>query len=381
MKNQYVILTGSKNNAGDFLIKYRAKELFKALRPDREIIDLNGWEKFDTKTLQVVNESKALLLVGGPALIKHMRTKIYKMTENIEDITVPIIFMGIGWRSVEGEWKNTYNYPLTTEDIKLLTKINSSGYKSSVRDYHTLNAIRFKGFDNFIMTGCPAYYNLNYINQEVKTPNINKIAFSLGVSFIDSPSMEKLMKDNILKIKELFKDKEFEVIFHHSLESKKFLSSYGSNKKHNNAHNQFANWCSSQNINYKDISGSAENLINYYSEVDLHIGYRVHAHIFMNSISKFSILISEDGRAKATKDVIGGIVLNGYTSFKNSFLSKVLSRIFNTFDQYNSNTHVTKEIIDNINYEKNIDFIRIKNSRNQIDNNFNIMKKFLKQLP
>ena len=35
----YVVLTGSKNNAGDYLIKYRAKELLKHIRPDRNIID------------------------------------------------------------------------------------------------------------------------------------------------------------------------------------------------------------------------------------------------------------------------------------------------------------------------------------------------------
>ena len=35
MKNQYVVLTGGKNNAGDYLIKHRVRELLTALRPDR----------------------------------------------------------------------------------------------------------------------------------------------------------------------------------------------------------------------------------------------------------------------------------------------------------------------------------------------------------
>ena len=48
MKDQYVILTGSKNNAGDYLIKYRAKKLFAELRPDRSIIDINGWEQLNS---------------------------------------------------------------------------------------------------------------------------------------------------------------------------------------------------------------------------------------------------------------------------------------------------------------------------------------------
>lgn len=50
MKDYYVILTGSKNNAGDFLIKYRAKKLFAALRSDREIVDLDAWKPFDAAT-------------------------------------------------------------------------------------------------------------------------------------------------------------------------------------------------------------------------------------------------------------------------------------------------------------------------------------------
>lgn len=381
MKNQYTILTGSKNNAGDFLIKYRSKQLFKELRPDREIIDFNAWEEFDSKKLKTLNESKALILLGGPSLQKLMRPNIYKMTKNLDDIKVPIVTMGIGWKSISGNWEDTYDYLLNNESIELLKRINNSGYLSSVRDYHTLNSIRFKGFENFLMTGCPAYYDTDYIEKEFQTPTIKKVAFSLGVSFIHSSSMEKLMKENILECKKKFEDKEFEVVFHHSLDKDKFLTTHGATSMHNQRHNEFAKWLEEQNINYVDISGSAENLINYYSEVDLHIGYRVHAHIFMNSISKFSILISEDGRAKATKEVIGGIVLDGFTKFRNNFFSKVLNRFLSSYDKFDTNRHLTKEIISNIEYEKKIDFIRIKNSRNQIDNNFEVMKQFMRQLP
>jgi hypothetical protein len=381
MKNQYVILTGSKNNAGDFLIKYRAKQLFKELRADREIIDFNGWEAFDEEKLRTVNESKALLLVGGPALVKGMRERIYKMTPDLDDIKVPIISMGIGWKSQSGNWTDTYNYPLNREDLKLMDRVNNSGYLSSVRDYHTLNSLRFKSFDNFIMTGCPAYYDLKYIGKEFETPTINRVAFSLGVSFIESPSMEKLMKENILKTREMFLNKEFEVVFHHALDKEKYFSTHGSTTLHNKRHHEFAQWLESNGIKYVDISGSAENLMNYYSTVDLHIGYRVHAHIFMNSVSRFSILLSEDGRAKAVKDVIGGIVLDGYIYFKDGFISKVFNKLLSFYDRYTPNSYLTKELLSNIQYEQNIDFIRMKNSRKQIDNNFKIMESFLRQLP
>ncbi len=381
MRNQYVVLTGSKNNAGDFLIKYRAKELFKEFRKDREIIDLNAWEKFDKNRLEVVNKSRALILLGGPSLQKNMRPDIYKMTPNLDDIEVPIISMGIGWKSISGNWADTYDYPLNHESLKLLKRVDDSGYLSSVRDYRTLNVIKSKGFEKFIMTGCPAYYDLNYIKQKFEISTIDKVAFSLGVSFVRSLSMEKQMKENILECRKKFEKNEFEVVFHHSLDKSKFLSTHGANSDYYQKHIEFTKWLEKEKIKYVDISGSAENLINYYNDVDLHIGYRVHAHIFMNSISRFSVLIGEDGRGKATKDVIGGVVLSGVRKYKNSLFSKILNKINKNYDRHTINKYLLKELISNIEYEKEIDFLRVKNSRKTIDNNFEIMKQFIEQLP
>ena len=381
MKDQYVILTGSKNNAGDYLIKYRAKQLFSDLRPDREIIDINGWEQLNTDKLSVINQSKALILMGGPALIENMVPKVYALTNNLEDIKVPIIMMGIGWKSQKGNWEDTYSYPLNNKTISLLKKINNSGYQSSVRDYHTLNAIRFNGFNNFLMTGCPAYYDKDYINKELQFKEINKVAFSLGVSFVESSSMEKLMKENILACKNKFKDKEFEVIFHHSLDRRKFKDVYQSSSNHVNKHNNFVEWLEKNNVKFIDISGSAENLINYYNNIDLHIGYRVHAHIFMNSITKKSILISEDGRAKGVKGAIGGIVLDGYLDFQQSYFSRVLNRLLPFYDKFKSNSYLTKELLNELDYEDKISFYRFKEARRNIDQNYLVMKNFLNQLP
>ena len=381
MKDQYVILTGSKNNAGDYLIKYRAKHLFSDLRPDRKIIDINGWEQLNTEKLAIINQSKALILMGGPALIENMVPKVYALTNNLEDIKVPIIMMGIGWKSKKGNWEGTYNYPLNMKTSSLLNKIDNSGYLSSVRDYHTLNAIRFNGFNNFLMTGCPAYYDKDFINKDLQFKEINKVAFSLGVAFVDSSSMEKLMKENILACKGKFIDKEFEVVFHHSLDREKFKLDYKSSPRHVIKHNKFADWLESEGIRYVDISCSAENLINYYSNVDLHIGYRVHAHIFMNSIARKSILISEDGRAKGVKGAIGGIVLDGYSSFKETLIAKIFNRLFSFYDRFLANKFLTKELLSEIDYEKVVNFNRFKGAKTQIDKNYLVMHQFLMQLP
>ncbi|MFK8038846.1 MAG: polysaccharide pyruvyl transferase family protein [Crocinitomicaceae bacterium] len=381
MKNQFVILTGSKNNAGDYLIKLRAKQLFANLRPDREIIDINGWETLTEENLKIVNDSRALILMGGPALVENMLPNVYGISDALDKIKVPIIMMGLGWKSVQGNWENTYSYKLSPITNKLVQLVSNSGFLSSVRDYHTLNSLRFNNCDSVLMTGCPAYYDEQFIGTDFNAKPVEKVAFSLGVSFVESPSMEKLMKENILACRSKFADKSFEVVFHHSLDREKFKGAYQPASTHVKKHHLFVDWLEANKIKYVDISGSAENLMNYYSQVDLHIGYRVHAHIFMNSTARQTILISEDGRAKGVKGAIGGIVLNGYSHFKNGFISKVFNRLFSFYDRFSSNIYLTKELLAEIDYEEKTEFSRMKNSRKTIDSNYLIMQQFLKQLP
>ena len=383
-KNYYVTLTGGKNNAGDFLIKYRAFNLFKKFRKDRAIIDFNEWEPIDDEKLKIINNSKALILLGGPGILPHMYPNTYPLRENLNDIKVPVIMMGLGWKDPKGDWENTHNIHFDDSTKELLNKINKSGYLSSVRDYHTLNTLQLHNYKNVLMTGCPAYYVLEKIEQSPEMlKKVKKVAFSLGVSFVLSKSMEKQMKKLILSLKKIYTEQksEFEVVFHHSLKEKNIQEIYGKGSlSFYKKHQEFYEWLESNDIISKDISGSADNLMAYYSQIDIHIGYRVHAHIFMNSISKFSILISEDGRAKAVRNVIGGIVLDGYLKFKTHKLSGRLNKYFQ-YDRYISNDFLNLEVLNSLEYEKKVEYNSVIKTRKQIDTNFEIMKKFIAQLP
>ena len=181
IKNQYVVLTGGKNNAGDFLIKERGKDILKKFRPDRAIVEYNAWEKFSSKELKEVNSSRALILLGGPALQFSMRPSIYPMVGALSKINTPIISMGIGWKSLQGDWENSVDYNLNSETVELLNKINNSGFLSSVRDYRTLNVLLNKGMKNFVMTGCPALYDFSCIEEEFnKKIKIKTVCFFNG---------------------------------------------------------------------------------------------------------------------------------------------------------------------------------------------------------
>lgn len=382
---QYVLLTGGKNNAGDFLIKHRAKKLFQELRKDRQLVDYDAWKELTDEQLDVINQSKALILTGGPSLQFGMYPNIYKLRNNLDEIKVPIVTMGIGWKSISGNWSDTYEYPLNEESKKLLNRIKDSGLLNSVRDYHTLNTLSFKDVNNVLMTGCPAYYELTHIGKPIEINPIQKVAFSLGVAMIHSKSMEENTKRIILSLKNRYKDIDFEVVFHHSLNEKSINNVYTGMSHHLKKHMEFAEWLNANSITYVDISGSAENLISYYEHVDIHIGFRVHAHIFMNSISKRSILLAEDGRGKATFNVIGGNVIDSYHKFLTTeigLLDKVRSKLkIKLIDRYIANKNMVDEIASTISYIHTSDCQSLRNSRVVIDQNFEVMKRFINQLP
>ncbi len=379
-KDYYVILTGSKNNAGDFLIKYRAKQLFSQLRPDREIIDFDGWVPFDQSKLEIVNNAKALVLTGGPALQKKMRPRVYGLTSNLSDINTPLATMGIGWYSPHGKWHNTHRYALNSDSKALLARIAEDGLISSVRDYHTLNVLNSMGFTNYLMTGCPALYSKEHMNLPLQlSPKPKKIGFSLGVAFQGSRRMLKQMQDTILMTRELFPDSTLQIVFHHGI-SDEYLKTDGMAKSLFKAQTSFLAWLAKQNISHIDISGSAEKLVEYYSNCDFHIGYRLHAHIFMSSISKPSVLLNEDGRGIGIYKVLGGINLDAYSRVTKNKLVSALHKFGIPFDHMKPANNLLQDYKNTMAYEMKSG-VRLYQPRENISLHYRVMKAFLRGLP
>jgi len=69
-------------------------------------------------------------------------------------------------------------------------------------------------------------------------------------------------------------------------------------------------------INYCDISYSHEGM-EIYDTCDLHIGFRVHAHIYNLSHRHRSLLIEEDNRGAGVNDALGLPRIRAYDLTKN----------------------------------------------------------------
>ena len=377
VKDQYVIMTGAKNNAGDFLIKRQAIDVLTRLRPDRKLVLQDAWRSCDETKIKTINESRALILTGGPSLQKNMYPGIYPLVNDLEKITAPIILMGVGWKSQKGQWSDTRSYSFNKSSKLLLKKISEAPYISSVRDYHSQNALNYHGLNNVITTGCPALFETREF--EEKNAELQKIGFSLGVTFLKSKRMELQAKEIISGLQKSFPGTNLVVAFHHSL-SNDFLKTHGATSHHLESHQTFAGWLDQNDIPYKDVSGSAEAMAEFYASTDLHIGYRVHAHIHMTSLNRRTILLAEDGRGLALKDVIGSSVINAVEQVDTGMLGKVCTKAF-TYDQYNPSRQIASEVIRTVKEEIKTGFTRSKIAHSATKHLWQKMEYFCEQLP
>ena len=121
-KNYYTVITGAKDNAGDFLIKTRATQLLTKLRPDRELVHFDYWDSLVDEKLSVVNNSKAVLLAGGPSVQTTMYPGVYKLCSSIDQIKVPVICLGAVLDEKTLELKVRFELLFTVAEPPILTR-------------------------------------------------------------------------------------------------------------------------------------------------------------------------------------------------------------------------------------------------------------------
>jgi len=322
LSKYYVLLTGAKNNAGDFLIRERAITLLRRLRPDRELVNLDGWRPITDEQLELVNGAEALLLTGGPSVRPNMRPDIYALRPRLSDVRVPITTLGVGWRGPTGDWALTRHAAFSPASRELLERIREDGLRSSVRDYHTLNVLRRAGIGRVVMTGCPAVYAPDVVGGFRAPERLSTVSVSVGVRMAESAAMWRQTLALLRATRQAFEGARVVAVFHHSTDEA-FTKAYGRPTPLFEAQRRLLAWLDSEGFEHVDVSGSAESMKVQYDSSDLHVGYRVHAHIYMTSMMRPSLLLAEDSRGSALKEVLGGHIVEAIEGTPNRIAAKV----------------------------------------------------------
>ena len=300
------LLHGASINAGDFLIAKRSRELLEYVFPEALITEYYRNESIEPY-LYEINNHNILILAGGPGYVNGFYPMCAPLVPDLSMIKIPIMILGMGW------WGNTslsnylYNYKYSAPMLELLKRASHDSKSLTCRDYLTTSVLRNNGFDNVVMTGCPAWYYIPFVfdtgYKKGTLPNVKKIC----ISDCANPQLYPMMMDLIKHIKKLFPETDIRVVFHRGM---------------NNVKEEMIKYFETNGIEHIDIAYSSDGF-KVYDNCDLHIGFRVHAHIYNLSIRNLSILIGEDSRGMGVNTALGlpNITACNYTVYNNQIIN------------------------------------------------------------
>lgn len=268
---KYLILSpyakdGLKNSGDDLIIKSLINLLNFYEKVNYNIVSIAKSTINKEKTFNKININKynALLVPGfrisieGQEILKIRLKYIQKAIIN----NIPIFLIGSSWCIYPGTITQTRLKINSKEKALLKYIINSKKNYLSTRDILTQKLLNNNNIKSD-MSGDLALYDINQINNELNFNQLNKIAISLPHNI------------NYYKDCTAIKDK---------------IEKYYNCKVYICSHQHMNNY-----YNYINISGNYNNL-DFYKTIDMHIGFRLHAHLWFLRNRKPSFLIAEDGR-------------------------------------------------------------------------------------
>jgi len=330
MSKPYILLSGAIKNIGDYLIFDSARKLIKTHISDN-IIELNRWENHSNK-IDLLNSSKAIIICGGPGFGENMYPQIYPIVDNINELKVPVTTLGVGWSGKPAMKPESFNFSENSK--KLLNYISNSFGQISCRDIITDKILIQNGYKNSIMTGCPVWYREIDSLKAKKISEIKKIIFT-------TPASRKLTKQTIKIIKFLrkkYKDAEITISFHRGILPDKYTG-----LRDSGAYITMSAFAKLKRCKIKDVSYDL-NKLEFYKNTDLHIGYRVHAHLYFLAHGLPSVLLSEDGRGLGMSQTFSSPELYAYD---NNFEKQVENYIDNFENNISSITETNTIFIKN----------------------------------
>lgn len=291
-----VVITGAIKNVGDYLIGARARKLLRAF-VDEDIVDLNRFDGL-SQHITTLNNARAIFLCGGPAYSKSMVPNVYDFGVDLKEIKVPIIPFGLGWSGKP--FGKPDSFVFNEKTTTFLNKIHRQIGSSSCRDVITESILNRQGFTNVTMTGCPVWYDLESIGKPLAREPIKKIVFT-------TPAKPRLLLQNhhLMRIlRQEFPEAELICSFHRGIKPDRYTS-----WKKGVAYQLMA--ADAKRLGYiiKDVAYGNEK-IDFYRNADLHVGYRVHAHLDFLSRRHPTVLINEDGRGQGMAQSLKLPILN-----------------------------------------------------------------------
>lgn len=317
---KFLVLTRAITNGGDYLIVKKVKEVLEYHTNRSEFCYKSGFDSFEGK-IQYINSFDAILICGGPGYENRLlNTQSFPIFKLLNQINIPIHFIGVGWYGKTGNQEEIYQYKFSDKAKNILDAVTERGGYLGCRDYLSQRVLKRNGYTNSIMTGCPVWYDFDFLNE---TKVRRKSQSEVKRIVISDPGMTKVKEQhmqradqaiNIIQlVQRLFPDAEIVFTFNNGIETVYSTS----------CNTRIFEFLCKQNIRVEELTKDAEKFA-VYNPSDLHIGFRVHSHIYSLSRRIPSILIAEDARGCGINEVLGLEQITNYDIKESSNLNPYL---------------------------------------------------------
>lgn len=270
---------GVKKNVGDALIHSRARKLWSHVVPEAEIVSIARWEK------TLPEDARLLVLCGGPGFSTRMTETAFPVLQGALQRSVPVSGFALGWA---GEPKrNPGSFTMSGRTVATLRSIVEAGAPISVRDDVTQWVASQFGI-TAVRTGCSAWYSMQHLGTRPELSGAEPATVVYTTPALSSNAKESLAVMRMLRKR--FPNSKLIASFHRGIGPDAQTT-----RRQSVPLRVQAVAARALGFAVRDVSYDLER-IGFYQEADLHIGYRVHAHLDFVSRRTPSFLISEDGR-------------------------------------------------------------------------------------
>ena len=289
----YAITIPTSTNVGDYLISQSAKRLIKEIKGDVEILEFPMQKDLESD-LNQINQCNALIIPHFGIRDPGMYPETYRLVKDLKKIKIPIMPLGAGWKGFPGDINTVNTIEYSQKTVDFLKYISKQVNSILCRDYFTSQVLKKYGIDNTVMGGDVAWYDFDMMGKEMnRKKELKKIVFTTP----HAPWYNEQAKKMVKMLNEMFPNANKICAMHSGLGLED---------------NEIGEYAKSIGFELLDVSKDLEK-IEFYKKCDLHVGYRLHAHIFFLRNRNPSILLNEDGRGTGFSYTVG---VGGFNAFQ-----------------------------------------------------------------
>jgi hypothetical protein len=203
-----------------------------------------------------------------------------------------------GWKGRDGRFATIARYRLGDEAVSCLADV-AARIPLSVRDYATAEMLALHGISaaRICVTGCSVWHDHDHFEQPLRVPRMSPPTVCFSV-----PQHERLHAQAIDVMRMLsrrFRGGRLFCSFNRGIAADEWTDA-----SHSATLRRLADAATALGMQVRDTSYDLGR-IAFYEECDLHVGYRVHSHLWFAAARRPTYLIHEDGRGSAASRALG----------------------------------------------------------------------------